>query len=67
MPVSEAQKRASLKYRKAKLSRIEFTVQKEYKEEIEQHAQKHEETVSDFIKRAIAEAMERDKEKFRPE
>ncbi len=47
-------------YRKDKLKRISFEVQKEYYEQIKEHTENTNESVNGFIKRAINETMERD-------
>lgn len=60
MPTSKAQQRASIKYAKEKLKRIPLDVQKSRYEEIKAHSESRGESVNGFIKRAIAETMERD-------
>ena len=50
-------------YNKAKFDRFLVTVQKGHKAEIQAHAEARKESVNGFIKRAIAETIERDKEK----
>ena len=60
MSASEAQKRATIKYAKEKLKRIPLDVPKEKYSEIKAHAVERSETVNGFIKRAIAETMQRD-------
>lgn len=57
---TEAQKRANLNYAKNHLKRVPLDVQKEQCERIKAFALSHGESVNGFIKRAIAEAMERD-------
>ncbi len=61
MSVSEAQKRAILKYNKEHIKRIPLDVQKEEYTRIQEHAAARGESVNGFIKRAISEAMQRDK------
>lgn len=61
MTTTEAQKRATMKYAKEKLKRIPLDVPKEKYDEIKAHSEAMQETVNGFIKRAIDEAMERDK------
>lgn len=60
MAITEAQKKATAKYKANNLKRIPLDVQKERYEEIQSHAQGRGETVNGFIKRAISETMERD-------
>lgn len=52
----------NMEYAKKNLKRIPFDVQKEHYEEIKAHADAKNESVNGFIKRAISETMERDKE-----
>lgn len=61
MSVSEAQKRATLKYKSEKMKRIPLDVQKEEYTRIQEHAAARGESVNGFIKRAISETMQRDK------
>lgn len=61
MSVSEAQKRATLKYNKEHIKRIPLDVQKEEYTRIQEHAAARGESVNGFIKRAISETMQRDK------
>ena len=56
-----AQKRAHANYI-AKFARLEIRTTTEERESIQAHAAARGESVNAFIKRAIAEAMERDKE-----
>ena len=60
MSLTEAQKKANIKYRKENLKRIPLDVQKEKYEEIKAAADKTGESVNGFINRAIDETMERD-------
>lgn len=60
MAVSEAQKRANMKYREKAIKRIPLDVQKQKYEEIKSAATQAGETVNGYIKRAIDERMERD-------
>lgn len=62
MGVSEAQKRASLKYRSLHLKRVPLDLAIDKYEQVKAHAESREETVNGFIKRAIDETMERDNE-----
>ena len=59
-PTSEAQKRATMKYMKNNYDRIELKVPKGQKEDLKAHAKQRNESLNGFIKRAIAEALERD-------
>ena len=60
MSATEAQKRATAKYKKTKLHRIPLEVSIEKYEEIQKHAKIKNETVNGFIKRAIDETMQRE-------
>lgn len=62
MAYSEAQKKATIKYAKKNLKRIPLDVQKEKYEEIKQAADRAGETVNGYIKQAIEERMQREKE-----
>lgn len=53
MPITEAQKKANLKYRKENLKRIPLDVQKEKYEEIATAAASKGESVNGYIKKAI--------------
>lgn len=53
---------AQKKYKKEKLKRIPLDVKHEEYEHIKEHAQKMNEPVNGFIKRAIAEAIRKDNE-----
>jgi len=59
MPVSEAQKKASIKYLE-KLDEVRIRMEKGKKAVIQAHAEARGESVNGFINRAISEAMERD-------
>ena len=59
MSVSEAQKKASIKYLE-KLDEIRIRMPKGKKDTIKAHAEAHSESVNGFVNRAIAETMERD-------
>lgn len=59
MSVSEAQKKASVKYLE-KLDEIRIRMPKGQKNVIKAHAEAHSESVNGFINRAIEETMERD-------
>ena len=60
MAPTDAQKRATKKYLEEKLDRITVRVPKGEREDIRIHAEKCEESVNEFIRRAIRETMERD-------
>lgn len=53
----------NIEYAKKNLKRIPLDVQKEHYEVIKIHADSKGETVNGFIKRAINETMEREKER----
>lgn len=59
MPVSEAQRKASVKYLE-KLDEIRIRMPKGQKDTIKSHAEARGESVNGFINRAISETMERD-------
>ena len=61
MAISEARARATKKYQ-AKFERIYIRVPLEEKEAIEAYAEEIGESVNTFVRRAVAEAMEREKE-----
>lgn len=58
--ITEAQKRATAKWRKEKTDEVRFRVPKGERSVIQAHAKVQGETTTAFIKRAIQEAMERD-------
>lgn len=60
----EKKTKYNLKYAKEKLKRIPLDVQKEKYEKIKAHAEKQDESVNGFIKRAIDETIERDNRKL---
>ena len=64
MPLTESQKQARYNYAKKSLKRIPLDVQKEKYEEIKAAAEKANESVNGYIKKAIDERMERDAEIF---
>ena len=64
MTNQEKKTKYNLKYAKEKLKRIPLDVQKDKYKEIKAHAEKQNESVNGFIKRAIDEAIERDNEKL---
>ena len=61
MPVSKAQQKATNKYISKAYDRVNLTLPKGQKDEIQAHAAVQGESVNAFINRAISEAMERDK------
>lgn len=60
MALTDAQKKANAKYREKAIKRIPLDVPKEDYENIKGHSEAMGESVNGFIKRAIAETMERD-------
>ncbi len=60
MPYSEAQKRATDKYKRENYKRIPLDVPKADYETIKSHSAARGESVNGFVKRAISETMERD-------
>jgi len=60
MPISEARARATKKYQD-KFERIQIRVSPEEKAAIEAYAEEIGESVNSFVRRAIAETMEREK------
>ena len=61
MPVSKAQQKATNKYISKAYDRVNLTLPKGQKDEIQAHAAAQGESVNAIINRAIREAMERDK------
>ena len=62
MPVSEAQLRATAKYKAGHYDVIKVNVPKGEKEEIRVHADSRGESLNAFVLRSVREAMERDNE-----
>lgn len=60
MSPSDSMKRAIKKYNTEKVERIFFRVPKGKKELIQDYAEKHGESLSHFINRAIDQAMEKE-------
>lgn len=58
---TEAQKQSARKWDAANLDRLSIALPAGSREKIKAHAQAQGESVNGFIKRAIAETMERDK------
>lgn len=63
MAYTESGYKAAKKYREAKIKRIPLDVQISDYERIKAAAESNGESVNGYIKRAIAQRMERDKEK----
>ena len=63
MPVSKAQQRATIKYKKNHYDRLEMQVPKGEKESITEHAKEFDGTLNKFLNRAVKETMERDRNK----
>ena len=63
MPITEAQKRATMKYMKNNYDRIELKVTKGKKATLQAHAAERGESLNGFVNRAIDEAVERDTKK----
>jgi predicted HicB family RNase H-like nuclease len=62
MPASKAQQKAVNKYMKTNYDEIKIRVEKGCKAQIQAHAEAHGESLNGFVKRSIAETMERDQE-----
>ena len=60
MAITDAQKKANMKYREKAIKRIPLDVPKNKYESVKAHAESRGESVNGFIKRAIDETMERD-------
>ena len=60
MPYNEASYKASQKYRASNIKRVPFDIQIADYEKLKAHAEKRDESVNGFIKRAIRETIERD-------
>ncbi len=60
MPVSKAQQRATIKYIKANYDRLEIKVPKGEGAILKAHAKSMGESLNEFAKRAMAEAMTKD-------
>lgn len=68
MPVSEAKRRANARYSKKTYERIAFDVRRDAEingDYIRTHAEAMGESMNSFIKRAVAETIERDKAKIK--
>lgn len=62
MTLTEAQRKATTKYKEKNIKRIPLDVQKEKYDEVKAAADRAGETVNGYIKRAIDERMERERE-----
>jgi len=60
MALTEARKRATVKYKLKAYGRIYLEVKKEEKQKIEEHAQERSESLNGFIKRAITNQITQD-------
>lgn len=63
MPYTEASYKATQRYKAAKIKRVPLDMQIAKYEALQTHAAARGESVNGFIKRAIAETMERDQQK----
>ena len=63
MAISDAQKKAVRKYKESNYDRIEVSVPKGKKAELQTHAQLQGESLNGFVNRAIDETVDRDKGK----
>ena len=61
MPRTKASNEAQYRYNATHIKRVPLDIQKSTYEEIKAHAEARSESVNGFIKRAISEAMARDK------
>lgn len=60
MPITEAQKRATMKYMKNNYDRVELKVPKGKKVKIQEYASSKGESLNGFLNRIIDEVMEAD-------
>ncbi len=60
--MAEKKSKYDIEYAKQNIKRIPLDVQKEHYEKIKSHAESKSESINGFIKRAINETMERDKD-----
>lgn len=58
--VSDAQKRALKKYKKANYIQVSYSIKRDFKNQIEEHAKKHGESINGFITRSVKNQMEID-------
>jgi predicted HicB family RNase H-like nuclease len=61
MAISEAQKRAVRKYKESNYDRLEISVPKGKKADLQAHAQERGESLNGFVNRAIDETVERER------
>jgi predicted HicB family RNase H-like nuclease len=59
MPYSEAQKKATLKYRENAYKRVPFDIPKDFYEQVKVAAQSQGKSINGFIKEALEEKMSR--------
>ena len=59
-PISEAQRKAVRKYKEKAYDRLEISVPKGRKSELQEHAQQQGESLNAFVNRAIDNQVERD-------
>jgi len=59
-PVSKAQQKATAKYKAKSYDRLEISVPKGRKAELQEHAQQRGESLNGFVNRAIEHEVERD-------
>lgn len=62
MPYTEAHKRATMKYQKENYIQLNIRLAPETRKEIDDHVVYTGETMTKFVKRAIAETIERDRQ-----
>ena len=60
MPISEAQQRATAKYRKENYDQLVVKIRKGEKALLKAYANDHDESLNSFVKRAINEAIKRE-------
>lgn len=65
MPYTKAQNRASQKYQKAHIDQLNFKFQKGFKDKLVEHTELTGEALAAFVRRAVLETIERDREKMR--
>ena len=63
MPKTKAQIAANRRYNAKAYDRLEISVKKGEKDTLKTHAESRGESLNGFVNRAIAETMERDKER----
>ena len=60
MAIKESQKKALRKYKEKAYDRLEISVPKGFKADVQNHAAGRKESINGFVNRAIREAIERD-------